>query len=368
MPSSVRSSNVDAVRGGDRRSRAGRLACVVLLVTTAACTASPAARPAPDAAPSDAVRTLHVSPDGDDDATGGAEEPFETLQHALAQLRAGDELLVHDGTYEERVEVEASPGREEAPVQVRAAPGARPVLRGLLWLQAPTWWRVQGLNVTWDDDNDDDEHMVKMTDGTDWVLSDAEIWGARSYAAVLVAGDPERFALRRLHVHDTAPTNGDNEDHLLYLNSGRGPGVVEHCLLIGSPNGRAIKVGPASRKGDTVSDIVIRYNTMVDNRGPSNVQLAWDTRSVEIYRNIMVGAARGRENVTAYDLGGDDNVVRDNVGAGSAGVLEAEVDGMEDGGGNIMVDPDFRDVDGRSYVPTADAARDHGHTAEPDGE
>lgn len=326
---------------------------------------SGAAGPAPQDASPGVPRVLYVEPRGDQEGTGTSGSPYGSLDHALEQLRAGDTLLVAGGTYEEQVEVEAASGSEQAPVRVEVAEGERAVLRGLLWLDDPDWWRIVGLDVTWADRNRADQHMVKITDGDHWVVQDAEIWGARSYAAVLVAGDPERFALRRLHVHDTRKANGTNEDHLIYLNSGRGGGVVEGCLLVGSPNGRAVKVGPPDEDGSAVSDVVLRYNTMVDNRGPSNVQLAWRSRDVEIYRNIMVGAAPGRANVTAYDLDGRGNVVRDNIGTESTAVLEQDVDGLVDGGGNLRLDPRLRDVAGRPAVPTAPDAAGYGHTALP---
>lgn len=308
---------------------------------------------------------LHVEPRGDDDGTGSAEDPYGSLQTALEKLRAGDQLLVSGGTYTEDVRLEASPGREDAPVRVRAAPGERPLLRGLLWLEKPTWWHVTGLDVTWRD-GDKDEHLVKITGGSDWVLSDAEIWGAQSYAGVLVGGRPARFALRRLYVHDTAKSNGTNEDHLIYLNPGGGGGVVEHCLLVGSPNGRAVKIGPADSGGDEVANVVVRYNTMVDNLGPSNIQLAWDSEDNQVYGNIMVGTADGRPNVTTFHLDGRDNVVRDNVGWRSAGVLE-DVKGLEDGGGNLARDPGLSGPeDAEPYAPTEDWAQGYGYLA--DGE
>ena len=312
-----------------------------------------------------ATRELHVEPRNDDTGDGSAAKPFGSLALALPQLRAGDTLLVGAGTYRERIDTKVRSGRPDAPIRVRPAGTGRVLLKGLLWLEEPDWWSVQGLSVTWDDANRSDEHLVKITGGDDWIMSDAEIWGARSFAAVLVVGDPERFTLRRLHVHDTAPTNGKNQDHLIYLNSGKGGGVVEGCLLVGSPNGRAVKIGPADDGGRRVSKVVVRYNTMVDNLGPSNVQLAWNSTKNEIYRNVMVRSGPGRANVTAFKLDGGKNSVRDNIGSQSTGVLEQGVGGLRDDGGNRTLDPRLRDVGGLRYVPTAPGTAGFGHTALP---
>ncbi len=297
--------------------------------------------------------------------TGSADDPFGTLTDGLSALTAGDTLLLRGGTYHEQVDLQVAPGTRTEPIVVRPAPGQRPLLKGLLWIDNPSWWHIEGLNVTWDDRNRDDQHMVKISGGTDWELTDAEISDARSFAALLVAGDSRRFALRRLYVHDTEPANGTNEDHLIYLNSGLGGGVVENCLLVGSPNGRAVKIGPADSAGPPVGNLTIRYNTMIDNEGPSNIQVAWRSRNNEIYRNIMIGTAAGRANVTAFGLRGSGNAVHDNIGWRSSGVVEAGVRGLEDAGGNRFLDPRLRTSGTARFAPTSRSAESYGYLASP---
>lgn len=326
---------------------------------------SPSRSSAADRSPTTSTpRVLEVAPDGDDDATGAPGDPFATLSHALGELDAGDELVVRGGEYRESVNVEAREGTREAPVRVRAAPGERPVVRGLLWLEEPTWWEVRGLDVRWDTRNDSELHMVKFTGGDDWVFADAELSDARGFAGLLVNGEPRRFLLSGLHVHDTRSSNDTNQDHLVYLNCGTGGGVLERSLLVGSPNGRAVKVGPADSGGDPIGNITIRYNTMVDNEGPSNVQLSGDTSEVVIERNIMDGSGEGRASVTAFELEGGDNVVRDNISWRSAGTVEADQDGLDDGGGNTVLNPRLRGPsDERPYEPREPKARAYGRWA-----
>jgi hypothetical protein len=335
-------------------------------------TASPSAPTEPGGAPPTsgarpevpALRTFEVAPEGDDRASGAPGEPFATLGHALGELRAGDKLVVRGGDYREDVDLRVSPGRADAPVQVEAAPGERPVLHGLLWLEDPSWWQVRGLNVTWNPENDTDQHMVKLTGGDDWVLADAELWGAHAYAALLVAGEPRRFLLTGLYVHDTVPSNDTNQDHLVYLNCGTGGGVLERSILVRSPNGRAVKIGPPDGDGDPVENITIRYNTMVDNQGPSNVQLSRKTSGVVIERNIMDGSGDGQASVTAFKLTGDGNRVTDNIFWRSAAPLEAGVDGLVDAGGNRVLDPRLSgDSGARPYEPAAPRARAYGRWA-----
>jgi hypothetical protein len=88
--------------------------------------------------------------------------------------------------------------------------------------------------------------------------------------------------------------------------------------------------------------VVIRYNTFMDNGGPSNIQLSYGASGNQIYRNIFVKPGSGQSNVTAYNLNGTGNVAYDNIGWQSGAILDKSA-GLTDGGGNIMKDPRFVD-------------------------
>jgi len=67
--------------------------------------------------------TYHVSPSGQDTNNGSAPKPWRTIQYACDKVAAGDKVVVHGGTYSERVVVRRS-------MILTAAPGERPVLDG----------------------------------------------------------------------------------------------------------------------------------------------------------------------------------------------------------------------------------------------
>jgi len=312
--------------------------------------------------PVKAWNLMYVATDGAVDGDGSAEHPFRSLTVAFEALQPGDVLLVGGGTYHEDVKPVIRPGTAYAPVQVTAVPGERPVVAGLLWLDQPDFWVLRGINVTWSDRNGSGDHMVKITGGESWEFTDAELWDARSYAALLVAGDPTNFLLARLFIHDTHPSNDENQDHLIYLNSGTGRGVIEHCLLVRSPNGRAIKVGGPARN-EAVANLVIRYNTMYDNAGPSNVQLSYWASSIRIERNILVKPGPGNSAVTGFHLSGDGNIVVDNIAWDALAVIEPGLDAVTDGGGNRLLDPEFVDPSADDFRPQADDALAYGYLA-----
>ncbi len=287
----------------------------------------------------------YLAPDGSDSAAGTNAAPWKTFSFALKALKAGDTLCAHGGTYKERAQVGVvTPGAANAPVRVLSVAGEKPVIQGLLWVKGADYWQFHGINATWDVGNSHDEHMVKFTDGQNWEFADAEVWGAESFAGILVAGVPSAWALRRLYVHDTADIgvtgHSVNQDHLIYVNAGIGGGVIERSILIGSPNGRAVKIGPSSCGNGPSVNVVVRYNTMVDNLGPSNVQFSCESHDNLAEWNLMVRPQSGRANVTGFSLTGANNVAKNNLGWESSEVVEMG-SGVVDGGGNIMRDPLF---------------------------
>ena len=78
-------------------------------------------------------RVLHLDAKAAPGGKGTEEAPFATVGAALARLEAGDTVLFHDGEYELNekyaIVLKAS-GRPDAPIILRAADGAKPILRG----------------------------------------------------------------------------------------------------------------------------------------------------------------------------------------------------------------------------------------------
>ena len=313
--------------------------------------------------PTPPAPTYYVATTGSDGNPGTEAQPWGTVNYAVQQLTAGDVLMVRGGTYTERIQ---SPtiniGSYYDRITMRAYPGETPIIQGLFWMTTPSYWIFDGINVTWDDATGSaGEHMVKMTNGTRWIFRNAEVWGAKSYAAFLIAGDASYWRVTGCYMHDTYLSNGTNQDHLLYTNSTGLGGMIDHNLLHTSPNGRAIKVGPPSQGSGDTNELEIAYNSMYDNLGPSNVQLAWEVYNTVIHHNIMDKPAVNRSAVTGFQMksGGGPNIVKDNVYWDAVAVTDLSVDadtGIQcifDGGGNFLADPQWSNI---TPTPTADMA------------
>ncbi|NUQ62414.1 MAG: right-handed parallel beta-helix repeat-containing protein [Pirellulales bacterium] len=95
--------------------------------------ATPSQRPAP--------RTFHVAPTGDDARSGlSATDAWRSVAHAAGQVRAGDTVLIHAGTYEEYVLVRAT-GDEQSPIAFRAAPGET------VWMEGSDRFRTTAFHL-----------------------------------------------------------------------------------------------------------------------------------------------------------------------------------------------------------------------------
>lgn len=319
--------------------------------------------------------TRFVSTTGSDAAAGTESSPWGTIGYALTQLEPGQTLYVRGGEYEENIkDPDIRAGRPDARIRVAAYPGERPVLRGLLWLDRPNYWTIDGLNVTWSTANEATDHMVKMTNGVGWVYENAELWGARSFAGLLVygsiAGEPADWTIRGNCIHDvwTDPIHHVNGDHNLYINTGAsaGAGLIERNILFNAPNGQNVKLGYGSsdpQPGHGAANVTVRYNTMYS--ALKNLMVTDESHHITIERNIIQSSEEGYA-LRAYLLTGSDNVIRDNV-LYEMSYLQYGDPGyrlVSDGGGNLLPhDPAFDSIACSAFRPTDDTAKAFGRYA-----
>lgn len=329
--------------GSSRARRAGTVLVAAVLVVL-----SVAVWPSPAAGAALARRTFYVATDGTDAGPGTIDQPWRTIGFAIQRLAPGDRLYVRAGTYDERIKTPPiAAGRADARILVANHPGERPVIRGLLWLRNPSHWTISGINVTWSDANESDEHMVKMIDGTNWKLVDSEIWGARSFAAVLVVGSvpgqPSAWRISRNCIHDTYATNGTNQDQLVYVNTGVAPGsgTIDRNVLFNAPNGSGIKLGGPDPDDGGSAHVTVRYNTIYATS--QNILVAWQSHSNTVTRNLLGLVGANYSNVRGYQLAGAGNVASDNAGYAARSFLlnDAGYRGVTDGGNAFAVDPRF---------------------------
>lgn len=73
---------------------------------------------------------FHVSPSGDDAASGSRSEPWRTIQRAASIVPAGSTVWIHGGIYREKIDIRVSGDESAGPIVFRAVAGEEPVIDG----------------------------------------------------------------------------------------------------------------------------------------------------------------------------------------------------------------------------------------------
>jgi hypothetical protein len=323
-----------------------------ILLTVAGCwTSSDNAGIPPEATAEPSYDELYVSPDGQDDWAGTETRPWRTLGHALEQLTAGQLLYVRGGVYREQlVQLNIKDGLPARRIVVKAYPGERPVVRGLLRLREPSYWTVDGLDVTWDQNlppSRTPQHMVKLTGGEGWIWTNSEIWGARAGANVLISGrldgEPADWLFTENCVHDVMPPSQGRRGSNIAVGTmiDAGPGSITHNVVFGVGAGRNIALGLDSTGSGGPTDVTVAYNTLYGANVA--VSLAGRTSGVDIERNLFGGTSSGAL-VRSSQLSGPDNVVRENAGVDAGRFFFEQWGSLRRGNGNVLAQAAFDDV------------------------
>ncbi|MBA2558856.1 MAG: DUF1565 domain-containing protein [Propionibacteriales bacterium] len=329
-------------------SRLSALLAVSVLTILSACQATaPAPAPTPPRSGIHAVSAMrYVSPAGRDTWPGTEQRPWRTLRRALSAMQPAQLLYIRGGDYFETiVKVHVHPGTRSRPIVVLAYPDERPVVHGMVWLRQPSYWTIDGIDVTWDPKTKAARRpMVKLTGGVGWTWQNSEIWGARGSSNVLIAGygrrQPAKWALTGNCIHDVRPPKLANRSSNLTIADmqSAGPGNVSRNLLFDAPGAQNVIIGSADG-GPT--DVSFEFNTVY---GGGVAVAVGDTTDLRIARNILAGVSSGllaRWN-SPHGAG---NVVTQNLGEDADAFLRPFAAAIVGGPGNVL-DPDlaFNDV------------------------
>ena len=214
----------------------------------------------------------------------------------------GEAILVHEGVYPERVRIEQRDGTAAAPITLRAAPGARAVIRGgtggtqALVDVRRAHWHVEGLVL--DVAGDRAFAAIWRSPGArHGVLRGCEAMNGTAGAGVTVAEGASDVRIEDNHLHHFRKAGDDSHGVLVQTTSAR---VVVRNNDIHHNSGDAVQcIGPegaATIPGTPFDDLLVENNRLhqndengIDVKTCTNVTL----RGNDIWGHVASGRSRG---------------------------------------------------------------------------
>ncbi|UED87844.1 right-handed parallel beta-helix repeat-containing protein [Streptomyces profundus] len=337
-----------ASRGTRRRyaalavSLTGVLAAWTLGTTTAG---------ADDSAVGAAEDTLHVAPDGTDDATGTESDPT-TLTSAIDRVSAGGTIYLHGGTYEfaETVTLEAgNDGTASARTTLTAYEGQTPVLdfsaqeedsanRGLA--VNASYWHIYGIVVEHAGDNgifvSGSDNIIERT--VTRFNRDSGLQLSRATSDTPESDWPANNLILSAESHDNVDSDGEDAD-------GFAP-----KLTVGP--GNVFRHTVAHNNIDDGYDLYTKSDTGAIGAVTIESSLAYENGT------LSDGSQAGNGDRNGYKLGGEDigvdHTIRDNIAYdnGKHGFTFNRNTGTMDVSGNVSISSSERNFnfDGGSSV------------------
>jgi parallel beta-helix repeat protein len=245
--------------------------------------------------------TFYVSPSGSDTNSGTSASPWRTIQRALKSLTAGQTVVVAAGTYGER-DYTVNSGTASAPITLKAAAGAKPVITGRLKI-TNAYFRVRGFKFQGQNSLSTDT-LIYVSGATHIEISNNEI-SHSTQSGIYLSGSSDVQILANW-IHDAGTQAGS--DHGVYWDSGSG-GLIADNLIV---NSRAFGVHLYPN-----ADNIIVANNVVVSSGKSGIIVSGTSGSASsgctIVNNIV--AFSGEWGVRSYYPGPvGSNLVEYNIG------------------------------------------------------
>jgi parallel beta-helix repeat protein len=326
--------------------------------------------------------TYHVAPQGSDRGQGSADEPWQTLMHAVNQLRPGDTLMVAPGRYQGFYMRRRNSGTASARVRVVAEDGA--VIDRMLGngkdginIEYASYIDIEGFTVSNAPRagiraveclgvrirNNKTHHNGRWGVFTgfcdDLLIENNEMWGSRDEHGVYVSNSSKNPVIRGNRIYDNAMngihTNGDASMGRDGMTTGA---LIENNMIHG--NGRK---GGAAINNDGIRDSIIRNNLIYNNHANGITLYRIDGKRPstgnKVVNNTIVmprGDKRSRWCIRIAN-GSAGNVFKNNIcinGHHYRGAIDISVDSLP---GFVS---DHNLLDGRFTLADGDAVIDFG--------
>ena len=292
-------------------------------------TPTPTPTPTPPRPP-EFSRIFWVAPTGSDSASGTQGAPLRTVTRALELLRPGEAVYLKAGTYTERLKLEEKGGSAALPLTVKAAPGAKVVVKPAGRASAlvdvrGAYWRIQGLTLDVAGDNSF-AVLWRGVGAHHGVLRDCTVKNGTAGAGVNVCEKASDVLIEN-NVITRFTRSGSDSHGVIVQTTARN--VVVRGNDIHHNSGDAVQcIGPeggATISGTPFDNLRVEDNELHENR-ENGVDVKTCTR-VTVRGNIIWGhksssTSRGEGvvvHLSAKDVTLEDNVLFNNGRAISIG-------------------------------------------------
>ena len=281
--------------------------------------------PAPPSAPAaGASGTFHVSLQGADAADGSAARPWRTIGQALKRVKAGT-ILVHGGSYAERLVIKHTGKSEADYLNLKAAPGEEVSLVGagagqgeggnMIYLQNASYVRVDGFRIVGSGKHDDASGVRVMSSGHHLAITNNEISEIRGESAmgITIYGEDgpgiTDLTIRGNRIHDCDPAPSE----ALTLN-----GNVKRFEVIANEVRDVNNIGIDIIGGETWLSRVYPSEGVISDNVVTRANSSYDGSAACIYVDGASHLVIERNKVSDCDYGIE-------VGAENAGVVVTDV-------------------------------------------
>ncbi len=246
---------------------------------------------------------------------------------AIGALAAGDELILHEGTYDGPCRIGAR-GAEGAPIVVRGADGeAMPVLSfagdwsNVVDLDAASWLELRGIEIQ---GGANDVDGIKMHGCSHVVIEGCRFEGLGGISISMNDGDHEDVTLRGNTFVDAFATT-------LYVGCHDGSCVardvvIERNLIDGVHPWNAYAVGYGLEVKLGSYDVVVRDNVVWDTKGPGIMIYGTQGAGTNVVERNVCAESEGSAGI---EVVGGTTIVRNNVviGNGDGGIWSYDYGG-----------------------------------------
>jgi hypothetical protein len=336
--------------------------------------------------PASEAATYYVDPNGTDYGAGTASQPFRSIVKGVSVLRAGDTLLIKQGTYAEPINSNVLPpvrgSSWNAPVTIAAYPGHTVVLRPgptgevINLAQASIQYVIIDRLVI---DGSNAKFGVSITNGARHIrIQNSEVRNSR-LSGIILSGRSGYNQFINLKVHN----NGTSRyDHGVYI--GTSHNLVDGCEIYNnSAYGVHVYNSASGEQADynVIQRSIIRNNGVRDESSagiilssgegnsaynnivrsnPHGISVNHRALNSKVYNNVISG---NRHNGIDVGNGSTSALIKNNIvykngaaiyNAGSATVLAnnltAEPEGVDPGAGNLSLQTTLPAIEPRKTV------------------